>query len=763
MSNNPFGALVVLRSDGITPWKRFAFEEPYCAIGTDPECDILVDRANVAEFHAFVQVRAVAGKKCKAVVHALNAEFPVVVVTDNGPSNKKTKLFRGSKLNLAKNHVFSVGGRKFRYEMPSASTAEKEAAVQPSPAKTTTSPQVKSEQTLEECDSERRIRKQNQSRRKSIMTLEMRDPEAFNMILEDEDDAVNTTPASSRAVLGEISNTVPARQVAASAKKENVQKVTSSPLDRSIDSWNEGGWTLDENDISAIVPRNVHSNVNNNSIAEILNPLKKISLTPERRSSPFARPERAAAAPSDDEPKAPPSIQESVIDEDEVEETPEVEEAPVEIAGSAVNEELETLRAQLAQLQTEKEKLREDAIAQKGALQLEVENLQAEKGNILSENSLMKEQIERVQTQCNELKAAHQDMSKKSEEAEERIRQKSIAQQIEAESAVKLEAKKSKELGKEVENLQKTVEILKRSQTDMSAAKERYEASIQSMMTKSVYEPSERMSKLLSDNNALKAELLTNSESFKDLHDRYSKLKGTALGMEAREKEHIEQIRSLRRAVQELEMSKMELVTKTEKKLQEAAHKVGETSTQCDKLETENGELKRLQPQLEQARKELSKTSEALKETKSKLERVEAEKSKAVGDLADASKERSRLEAEAQKINQKLAEIKVDANKMKELEAASAKHADEISAQNALMERLKEENQDLKAKAYDNMSNLHHLQAQLDAVAKQASGEAEDDSKVTELEDTIRGLREENNELNRLCEELIAQVEGTVA
>lgn len=284
---------------------------------------------------------------------------------------------------------------------------------------------------------------------------------------------------------------------------------------------------------------------------------------------------------------------------------------------------------------------------------------------------------------------------------------------------------------------------LRRSETEkveLQTALNQYEVTISEMVARETSYATETVASLESEKSGLKAELLEVHEAFGKLKTRYESLKRNTSEVESREKRLIEQNRELKTSMVDLKTWSNDLRANTEKKLKTSFDSASKFRTMY--LDKEVREAKAVQ-ELEVASTELADREQALAEALAKLSKVDTQLNATKDSLTASaiqlkdsreelvtnSRERADLQAQLASKNLELETAKETAGK---LSAA----AEEREAAVAKAVQLEKENEKLKARAYDDLTKVKALEAELK-------------EKATETDD-----------LTQMCEELMVREEA---
>lgn len=285
-------------------------------------------------------------------------------------------------------------------------------------------------------------------------------------------------------------------------------------------------------------------------------------------------------------------------------------------------------------------------------------------------------------------------------------------------------------------------EALKKEQSEvmeLRAVLEEYELTMQKMVSQGNSQTSAVHIALEAQNDKLKVELLEASEAFEGLKGKYESAKETITVYEKKENRFIEQIKDLKRNMVELQRWSNDLKANTEKKLTKAFDSV--TTYRASYMDKEAYANKAI-CDLERTQSELEKAQQSNAEMAAEVGRIEVElrteqdaRSSAEASLTTAKASLSRVTSQKDRSQKELASaseaLDTATAKITELQNAASR-ASEAQKQ---LDTYTSERQSLKARAYDDMTRIRELEAELD------------------------GKDKELEEMSNICEEAMSQLE----
>ena len=283
-----------------------------------------------------------------------------------------------------------------------------------------------------------------------------------------------------------------------------------------------------------------------------------------------------------------------------------------------------------------------------------------------------------------------------------------------------------KEYEREIESLRSSkdsIEKLLRKEkhevTELKSVLEEYELTMQKMVSHGNSQISSQLQSLQQDKNHLKAELLDVSESFEALKQRYESAKETVAVFETKENRFVEQIKELKKNMVELQKWSNDLKANSEKKLSKAFESV--TTYRASYIDME-AHAKKAMSDLERTKNDLKREQESHAETAARLAGTESElhseqdaRSSAEASLSTAKTTLRRLTEQKDRMGSELHKTKDDFSTMKQRLAELEEKEARFEATQKRMDQLTKENQNLKARAYDDMSKISNLEAEVQA------------------------------------------------
>lgn len=301
------------------------------------------------------------------------------------------------------------------------------------------------------------------------------------------------------------------------------------------------------------------------------------------------------------------------------------------------------------------------------------------------------------------------------------------------------EAKEREKLLKEKQDLEASLKRERADNKELQNVLTEFEMTMQKMVSQSNSQASLQQSALETEKNKLKADLLEVSESFEKLKEKYETAKQTIVLLENKETRLIEQVKDLKTNMVELQKWSNDLKANAEKKLAKSFEAV--TTYRASYMDKEAHAQKAISD-LERTKAELEKTVANHAETAATVSRLEEElhrqqdaKSEFEGQLASSKASLSRVTVSRDRLQKEVEssqkELGVAKARVTELQGAAVR----MREAQKQVETMSSENQSLKARAYDDMTRIRKLEGDLD-------------DKERELD-----------ELNKICEEAMTQLE----
>lgn len=315
------------------------------------------------------------------------------------------------------------------------------------------------------------------------------------------------------------------------------------------------------------------------------------------------------------------------------------------------------------------------------------------------------------------------------------------AMRVVMEEASQSYAKERQKLTDEKQELQRQLKNERTEITELKSVLEEYELTMQKMVSHGNSQASAQQAALEAEKNRLKAELLEVSESFEQLKEKYELSKEAITVFENKENRFVDQIKELKRNMVELQNWSNALKANTEKKLAKAFESV--TTYRASYMDKEAyaekaiSDLQRTQAELEKTQQSLAETAATVTNIETSLHNEQDARSKSDASLTTAKASLARVTAHKDRVQRELAQTEEELNMAK---AKIAKLQDASSLASEAQKKIESytaERQKLKARAYDDMTRIRDLEAELA-------------SKEKDLD-----------EMSSICEEAMSQLEQT--
>ncbi|KAK4530023.1 hypothetical protein CCYA_CCYA03G0880 [Cyanidiococcus yangmingshanensis] len=307
---------------------------------------------------------------------------------------------------------------------------------------------------------------------------------------------------------------------------------------------------------------------------------------------------------------------------------------------------------------------------------------------------------------------------------------------------------------------------------ELTAILQQYEATLEKLIeSDSQSQTCSVRSKLLTletENNQLKADLLTCTEAFEQLRARYRDLKGRFGAAQSNEQRATATAQMATQRMDEMERYLREFKQHAEQKLALAFQHVSQAKNE---ITTKEAMIASMEKALETKRTACEEKDAAITEAMNMYRRAERDQEQLRARLSALEHEMQALRSRAQTAESELevlrselavggpgAPLRDGANtlqqRLDELHSTLAALQAKEDASRRELERLTNENQTLKARTYDHIQEIESLRAALHA--SQASSKQEAPSDREEL----GHLRAENEELHQLCNALLEKLEA---
>lgn len=280
----------------------------------------------------------------------------------------------------------------------------------------------------------------------------------------------------------------------------------------------------------------------------------------------------------------------------------------------------------------------------------------------------------------------------------------------------------------------------KAENNELRAVLEEYEITLNKMVAEGNTQANEKHLALQEEKNKLKAEVVEIRDAFEQLKRKYDKTKQTVEVMAAKENRIIEQNVELKRNMVELQKWSNELKTNTEKKLNKAFENV--TSFRTSYIEQEAhakkalSDLEKIQCQLDSETSNHTDTAAKLAHCEAELHREQDASAELKAEFATMKESFTRISSERDTALEKLEEAYKELGSLKMQVEKLESRANRASDLQKQMETMRAERQELKARAFDDMT------------------------RIRQLEEDVEGKEKELDELGVLCEEAMNQLEA---
>lgn len=316
---------------------------------------------------------------------------------------------------------------------------------------------------------------------------------------------------------------------------------------------------------------------------------------------------------------------------------------------------------------------------------------------------------------------------------------RSAAIRVVMEESAQREAKLRAEYQKERSELEKKFLKEQSLAAELNSVLTEYEQTMQKMISQGNSQASAYCTSLEKETKRLKAELLEVTEAYESVKERYDNGKQAIKVYENKETRFIEQIRTLKKNLSELQKWSDDLKTNCEKKLANAFSQV--TTFRASYMEAEahrnkaTVDLNRVQLELTKSLSDRAKMVATLSTLEASLHQEEDKTSSLETSLSSTKDSLERITVQKERLEREVSsaheELKKTSSQLVELEDARTR-ADQAIEQ---LQKDTAERQALKARAYDDLT------------------------RIRELENELHVKDREYEDLSNLCDEACSQLE----
>lgn len=307
---------------------------------------------------------------------------------------------------------------------------------------------------------------------------------------------------------------------------------------------------------------------------------------------------------------------------------------------------------------------------------------------------------------------------------------------------------------------------------ELTAILQQYEATLEKLIESDsqsqTYSVRSKLLTLETENNQLKADLLTCTEAFEQLSARYRDLKGKFCAAQSNEQRATATAQMATQRMDEMERYLREFKQHAEQKLALAFQHVSQAKNE---ITTKEAMIASMEKALETKRTACEEKDAAITEAMNMYRRAERDQEQLRARLSALEHEMQALRSRAQTAESELEVLRSElavggpgaplgdgANTLQrqldELQSTLAALQAKEDASRRELERLTNENQTLKARTYDHIQEIESLRAALHASKASSKQEAPSDR------EELGHLRAENEELHQLCNALLEKLEA---